>query len=74
MDDIQELFITLDGLIQEIVPDMSAYESERLQEKLIRVNMEILISTAKYRPELKAYYNGNGQWNERAEQKEIEPA
>ena len=68
MTDIQELFISLDALIQEVRPDMSAYEAERLQEKLIRGNMEILISTAIQHPELKAYYNGNRQQPQRTDQ------
>ena len=68
--DITELFISLDGLIQEVRADMSDYEAECLQEKLICANMKILISTAKYRPALKEFYNGNGQWQQRTEEEE----
>jgi len=60
----------MDGIIQEVRPAMTAEESDRLQEKLIRGNLNILIAIARIKPELKAYYNGYGKRNTRTEQEE----
>ncbi len=70
MTDIEECLISMDGIIQEVRPAMTVEESDRLQERLIRGNLNILISIARIKPELKAYYNGNGKRNTRTEQEE----
>jgi hypothetical protein len=49
---------------------MTIEEAAHLQERAVRANIEIIIAIAKQQPQLKAFYDGNGQWQQRTEEKE----
>ena len=71
-DEIEQAILAADGVIQEIKPHMTIEEAALLQERAVRANLGIIIAIAKQQPQLKAFYNGNGQWQQRTEQEEKE--
>lgn len=67
-DEIEAAILAADCVIQEIKPHMTIEEAGHLQERAVRANIEIIIAIAKQQPQLKAFYDGNGQWQQRTEQ------
>jgi len=69
-DEIEAAILAADCVIQEIKPHMAIDEAAHLQERAVRANIGIIIAIAKQQPQLKAFYDGNGQWQQRTEEKE----